>query len=644
MNRLCFGSSVLMLALMSAPETIAARLPRWADAIAERAPALPEGVSKHSMRVLLHERTIEVGADGTMKETIRIANQSLSQTDDQAGLEAHWFSRNTKIKSSKAWHQPPEGSTEKASAEDSLDITLDSSFFSDRKTRFIGFTGMKRGSLVFFEFETVTQPFALEFDEWFVGSGTVDRHVVDLTIPAGWQLIYDWVGAAGPDPLIAGSRYVWEMRDLPAMDREEDLAASVLDRAPRLLVSIVPAEGSTSPVPGFRTWTELGAWYQKKSAGLTALATMPATLKSTDATQPSFRSALYVRDQVRYVSKVVGIGGYIARPAKETSETLWGDCKDKATLLSALLASQHVESYLLLVNASLRHSVSENVPSLSSFDHMVTAVRVTDELAQAVSNAPAVFEAPQLGRLLLIDTTDETNSIGSVSGPLAGKRALLVAPGSSQLVTLPGEQSTAHRVIRNLTVTIDVGGQATFHRETRYYGEPARTVRALNRASAKEREKSILTGLQETWIDAEPAGYEAEPETKDGGMREVFDWTVKELPRSGERRIVSMFPGVRAWLPGVSLSKRKIPVVYEYPLQLEFHSTVKGVPAGTTAPAGKKVTGDGWSVASEYSVRGDTITGSFSVTLEKTEFALSEFDNLKKLNSAVASVNSGVFL
>ncbi len=635
--------AALLVTLACASHSSEARLPAWADAIAEQAPAIPEGVSKLPSRVLLHERTIVVGTDGVMKESLHIANQSLSQSNDRAGLEAQWFSRNTKIKTSKGWHQPPKGGTERASASDSVDIALNSAFLSDSKARIMAFDELKRGSLVFFEFEMITQPFTLGFDESFQAGVNIDLQRVSLSVPAGWDVIYDWLGAAGTAPTVSGNTYVWELRDIAALDLADRSAAMSADRGAHLVVSIVPPDGS-SPVPGFRRWTDLAAWYQTKSAGLTAIAALPPSLNGTSSVPLSIRCANYVRDQVRYVAKEVGIGGYIPRPAKETSETLWGDCKDKATLLSGLLATQEIESYPMLVNASVHHTVSEIVPALSSFDHVVSAVRVDEALAPLADGWPALFDVPGLGRMLLIDSTDEVNPVGWVSAALAGKRALLIAPQASQLVTLPGQTASAHRVERELTVTLDADGRAAFHRDTHYYGDPGRVIRRTCRESPKEREKSILKGVRDEWVEAVPSGYEVELETKEGAMREIFDWTVSELPQSGGRRIASVFEGVRAWLPAVPLSKRKVAVVFDHPMTLNFRAIVKGVPSGFRPPDAKSFAGDGWSVTTEFNVNGEELKATLQVTLEKTAFEASEFDSLKKFYSALTVTTAGVFL
>src|SRR2546425_8998451 len=45
-----------------------------------------------------------------------------------------------------------------------------------------------------------------------------------------------------------------------------------------------------------------------------------------------------VRDRVRYVAVELGLAGYQPRPSGETLAKLYGDCKDKATLLQSALA------------------------------------------------------------------------------------------------------------------------------------------------------------------------------------------------------------------------------------------------------------------------------------------------------------------
>src|SRR6266702_5412916 len=81
---------------------------------------------------------------------------------------------------------------------------------------------------------------------------------------------------------------------------------------------------------------------KKKSAGITANA--PTTLAKMRAL------AEFMQKDIRYVAIQLGIGGWQPHPAPEIFLHKYGDCKDKATLLSAMLGEIGVESYYLDIN------------------------------------------------------------------------------------------------------------------------------------------------------------------------------------------------------------------------------------------------------------------------------------------------------
>ena len=64
--------------------------------------------------------------------------------------------------------------------------------------------------------------------------------------------------------------------------------------------------------------------------------------------------ANFVQDDVRYVAIELGIGGYQPHPASEVFSHRYGDCKDKATLLSTMLKEIGVESYYVIINTYAR--------------------------------------------------------------------------------------------------------------------------------------------------------------------------------------------------------------------------------------------------------------------------------------------------
>lgn len=173
----------------------------------------------------------------------------------------------------------------------------------------------------------------------------------------------------------------------------------------------------------FESWQQMGDWY----AGLEKDRRQPtdsvkdkaAELVQGKATDMDKVRALYefVSRDFRYVSLSFGLGRYQPHAASEVLANGYGDCKDKNTLLAALLAAQGFESTSVLIGS--QHKLDPDIPSPMQFDHVITRVNVD-------------------GQEIWLDSTNGVAPFRMLAFPLRDKRALAVAPeGKSALVTTP---------------------------------------------------------------------------------------------------------------------------------------------------------------------------------------------------------------
>ncbi len=83
-----------------------------------------------------------------------------------------------------------------------------------------------------------------------------------------------------------------------------------------------------------------------------------------------------VQDELRYVSLSVGAGGIFARPPAEVTSSGFGDCKDKALLLTVMLRRLGVEAAVALTDIDAGPALPLEVPSLGAFDHAIVRIVV----------------------------------------------------------------------------------------------------------------------------------------------------------------------------------------------------------------------------------------------------------------------------
>lgn len=83
-----------------------------------------------------------------------------------------------------------------------------------------------------------------------------------------------------------------------------------------------------------------------------------------------------VQDELRYVSLSVGAGGIFARLPEEVIGSGFGDCKDKALLLTVLLKRLGVEAAVALTDIDAGAALPLEVPMLGVFDHAIVRIRL----------------------------------------------------------------------------------------------------------------------------------------------------------------------------------------------------------------------------------------------------------------------------
>src|SRR5207244_10181043 len=59
----------------------------------------------------------------------------------------------------------------------------------------------------------------------------------------------------------------------------------------------------------------------------------------------------FAQRDIRYVAIELGIGGWQPHPAAEVFAHHYGDCKDKATLMGAMLHEIGIDSYYVVINS-----------------------------------------------------------------------------------------------------------------------------------------------------------------------------------------------------------------------------------------------------------------------------------------------------
>jgi uncharacterized protein DUF3857/transglutaminase superfamily protein len=466
--------------------------PQWMRALVN-AP-LPAHDEKTDAVVLYAQETLNVQANGKIKSTIRRAYKILRPGGRDYGRLRFDFDSETRINNIHAWCIPAQGKDYEVKDKDALETALfgvlNGELVSDVRSKLLQIPAPDPGNIVGYELEREQRPYVLQ-DFWSFQSEIPVREAhYTLQLPSGWEYKASWLNHAAVDPTPSGNnQWQWTITDIPGVRPEAAMppAEGVMGL---MMVSLMPPAGG--PKKGFDSWIEMGRWeatlaqdrrnstpeIKQKVAALTA--STPATLEKMRAL------ARFVQADIRYVAIQLGIGGWQPHPAPDIFAHKYGDCKDKATLMSTLLKEIGVDSYYLSVNTE-RGTVTPATPATRWFDHEILAVHLPDDVKDA--SLQAVFEHPRLGRLLIFDPTDELTPYGQLRGNLQANYALLVAPDGGELILLPKLPAFINGIRRDAKLTLSSTGVLTGEITDVRMGDSGKTQRAALRSAATDKDK-----------------------------------------------------------------------------------------------------------------------------------------------------------
>jgi hypothetical protein len=385
--------------------------------------------------VLLDDEAVTVRENGEMTNHYRRVVKILRPQGRDYAIPAVRIDHEQKLLSLHAWSISPKGEEYELKDKDFLEHgDFGEELYSDIRVKAANPPAADPGAVIAFEFEKRDRPYLLEHDWTFQEDIPVKRAAYSITLPPSWEYKSIWLRHTELKPTTTGNTSRWEVQDVPAIE-DEPAMPSWSSLAGRMVLSYFTPSGGTA----FNSWANIAKWY----AGLTAdrrIATpeITATARQLTAGKSSFIEKVraigsFMQTKVRYVLVQIGIGGYQPHLAAEILQKHYGDCKDKATLMSTLLREAGIDSHYMLVHTS-RGVVSKDAPS-SHFNHAILAI---DMPADAKTDSlRSVVEASNGKRYLIFDPTDEFTPVGMLNPHLQESYGLIVLDGTGELVSLP---------------------------------------------------------------------------------------------------------------------------------------------------------------------------------------------------------------
>jgi len=320
-------------------------------------------------------------ADGTGSklETAVFRVQSNAALQSLAVLGFPYASGNQRMEIVYARVRKPDGTVVETPATDAQDqpaqVTQVAPMYSDLHVKQIPIRSLAVGDKLEFQTRMTQQQPEVPGEFWGqenFGSGIIFlERSIELRVPrqkhitvyspehtpevseSGDERVYRWTGS--------------QLRSASAKDDED----APTDKKP-------PVAWTTFP-----SWEAVGLWYRGLIAGRDVVT--PAIQAKADELTVNAKTdsekvrALYeyVSTHNHYIGIDFGIGRYQPHLAAEVMANQYGDCKDKHTLLAALLHAKGFQVSAVLIGAGIE--INEKVPMPAAFNHLITLVDVGNE-------------------------------------------------------------------------------------------------------------------------------------------------------------------------------------------------------------------------------------------------------------------------
>lgn len=273
-----------------------------------------------------------------------------------------------------------------------------------------------------------------------------------------------------------------------------------------------------------------------------------------------------VHREVRYSGLELGASSLIPAAPDVTLERGFGDCKDQATLVVALLRREGIPAHVALLNAGFGRDVENRLPGIGRFDHAVVYVPTT----------PPIW----------IDPTDPAARVGELPAADQNRWALIAGPATEKLLRTPSANSIDNLTVEWREVVMADHGPGRIVEKSVYHGEQERQQRRIVESDSDESRRQGYWEYVESTYLAEELGEVMESDPAD--LSEPFSLTLEALRSSravtdlAEAVVAIRQEGLVASLPAALRgggAPRTAPFVIDQPFVTEWHYRIE-TPAG----------------------------------------------------------------
>jgi hypothetical protein len=167
----------------------------------------------------------------------------------------------------------------------------------------------------------------------------------------------------------------------------------------------------------------------------------------------------YVKKDVRYVTISLGKSGWIPKTATEVYENKYGDCKDKSTLLIAMLREVGITAHYVLIPTRSRGDLIKEFPYPFQFNHCIVAIE-------------------RAGGIQYLDPTSKMNRYDYLPAGDQDREVIVIKEGKPVLGRTPLADAYANGTIAQKSIRVKQDGSATLDVNRQYIGPAEASARS----------------------------------------------------------------------------------------------------------------------------------------------------------------------
>jgi hypothetical protein len=488
------------------------------------------------------------------------------------------------------------------------DVTREAPMYSDIHQKHVAVRGLGVGDTLEYQTTLRTLKPDVPGEFWLEYSFEKDLIVLDeqldLDLPADKQVT---VACADIQPTIttaAGRKlYRWSSSNLARPDP---------DAPPKSVKKLRPSVQVTT----FRSWEEVGAWYdslQKSAVVVTPAIKARADLLTKGFTSDDDKVRVIFNDvamMIHYVALDFGIGRYQPHAADDVLSNEYGDCKDKHTLLAALLKAEGIEAWPVLISSS--RELDPDTPSPAQFDHVITLVELKD-------------------KTLWMDSTEEVAPVGVILPTLRDKQALAIPVNKpAYLERTPADLPYLQTSHFEINGTVSDQGAFKAQIVQNYHGDAELVLRYAFRGVPQSQWKQFVQNVSNATgfggdvsnVVVSSVEQTAQP------FQFSYDYTREKLSEWDDRRVSPPLPPVGSELvPGVKTIKPADDVNLGSPGELVYKSTMQFPKGWIVIPQQSIDIVDDWAeYHTKYEFHDGVFTAERRLVIKKDKVPLSDWD------------------